>query len=279
MQKIIFIFLAALFLSVGSNYAQDSSDSQDSVEVTVIDSYISPELPHTFLLTFFTSAPAKSKVILAGKYEYVVSDSLKENHNIKIDLTKLNFKTKDIPFVIMVQDSTGRTYKSDNYDVEWPGEIKVQNESNFLLLCLFGGTVFLIPSPTYVTGSNGNYFSLTKEIPIISFRSANLTYPVGYFSAEYSHIFKADRKNFFRLGYKQVIEIPALEYVSPGVDWFTDFKGFNGVSAEFSVGWFKILNTFTLYTRYRYNIKPSEPGSGFSELSIGLYSSFFSIYF
>ncbi len=278
MQKIIFLLSIVLVFSVIA-FPQDDGQNQDSVEVTVIDSYISPELPHSFLLTFFTSAPAKSKLILDNKYNYVVSDSLQENHSIKIDLTKLSFEKKTIPFVIEVQDSTGKTYKSEDYDVDWPGQIKMQSESNFLLLCLFGGTVFLIPSPTFVTDPDGSYFSLTKEIPIISFRSSNYSYPVGYFSAEYSHVFKAHRKNFFRLGYKQVMEIPFVEYLSPGVDWFTDFKGFNGISAEASIGWIKILNTFTVYTRYRYNFKPGNSKNGFSEISLGLYSSFFSIYF
>lgn len=278
MRKII--MLAGLVLIISFHvYAQENSPNQDSVEVTVIDSYISPELPHTFLLTFFTSEPVKSKVILDNKYKYNISDELKENHSIKIDLSKLSFSRKSIPYVIVVQDSTGRSYKSEEYEVDWPGQIKMQSESNFLLLCLFGGTVFLIPSPTYVTGPGGNYFSLTKEIPIISFRSSNYTYPVGYFSAEYSHIFNAPRKNFFRLGYKQIIEVPYVQYISPGVDWFTDFKGFNGISAEVSVGWFKLLNTFTVFTRYRYNFKPSDSAGRFSEISVGLYSSFFSIYF
>ncbi len=278
MQKIILLLSIILVLSVHL-FAQDEGQNQDSIEVTVIDSYISPELPHSFLLTFFTSEPAKSKLILDNKYTYTVSDSLSENHNIKIDLSKLTFEKKDIPFIIEVQDSSGKTYKSENYDVEWPGQMKMQSESNFLLLCLFGGTVFLIPSPTYVTGPNGQYFSLTKEIPILSFRSSNYSYPVGYFSAEYSHIFHARTKNFFRLGYKQVMVVPYVEYVSPGVDWFTNFKGFNGISAEASIGWIKVLNTFTVYTRYRYNFKPGNSKDGFSEISIGLYSSFFSIYF
>ena len=278
MQKTILLVSIVLALSA-LIFGQDNSGDQDTVEVTVIDSYISPETPHSFLLTFFTSAPVKSKVILDNKYSYVISDSLKEDHNIKIDLSKLTFKEKSIPFVIVVQNSSGRTFKSEIYDVEWPGQMKMQSESNFLLLCLFGGAVFLLPSPVYVTGPEGDYFSLTKEIPLISFRSANYSYPVGYFSAEYSHIFKARRKNFFRLGYKHVFEIPYIEYISPGIGGFTDFKGFNGISAEVSIGWIKILNTFTVYTRYRYNFKPTSSGSQFNELSIGLYSSFFSIYF
>jgi hypothetical protein len=213
------------------------------------------------------------------KYEYKISDTLTTNHSIKIDLTNLSFKTKSVPYAIIAQDSAGKKYETSGYEFELPGEVKIQSESNFFLLCLFGGAVFALPAPTYVSQNGTNYFSLTKEIPIISFRSPNYNYPSGYFSAEYSHIFKAPDQNFFRLGYKHMLPVPSIEYVSPGVNWFTTFKGFNGVSAELSLGLVKIFNTFTVYTRYRYNFQPGRGGNQFNEISIGLYSSFFSVYF
>ncbi len=274
-----FLVLVSVIVISTINFAQNNTLPEDSIDVTVIDSYVTPEIPHTFLLTFFTSADCKSKVIIDKKYEYKVSDTLTENHSAKIDITNLNFKTKSVPFVIVVEDSLGKISRSDSYEFELPGEVKIKSESNFLLLCLFGGTVFALPSPVYVSNESGNYFGLTKEIPLISFRSSNFNYPFGYFSAEYSYIFKSDDKNFFRLGYKQLINIPEIQYISPGVDWFTNFKGFNGISAELSIGWFKIFNTFTIYTRYRFNIKPNDTASKFHEISIGLYSSFFSVYF
>ncbi|MCL5028208.1 MAG: hypothetical protein M1480_04205 [Bacteroidetes bacterium] len=278
MQRFFLVIISVIVIAA-VNFAQENTASEDSIEVTVIDSYVTPEIPHTFLLTFFSSSDCKSKVIIDKKYEYKVSDSLTVNHSVKIDLTGLSFKKKSVPFVIMVQDSLGKVFRSDNYEFDLPSEVKVQSESNFLLLCLFGGAVFALPSPDYVSTDNGNYFSLTKEIPIVSFRSANFNYPFGYFSAEYSYIFKAQDKNFFRLGYKQLIDVPDIQYISPGIDWFTNFKGFNGISAELSIGWIKIFSTFTIYTRYRFNIKPSDSSSKFHEFSIGLYSSFFSVYF
>ena len=275
----IFLVLVSIIFIVTTNNAQDKATQEDSIEVTVIDSYVTPEIPHTFLLTFFTSSNCKSKVIIDKKYEYKVSDTLTVNHSAKIDITNLNFKKKSVPFVVVVEDSSGRVFKSDNYEFELPSEVKIQSESNFLLLCLFGGTVFALPSPVFVSTEARNYFSLTKEIPLISFRSSNFNYPYGYISAEYSYIFNAEDKNFFRLGYKQLIEIPEIQYISPGIDGFTNFKGFNGISVELSIGWFKIFNTFTVYTRYRFNIKPNDSASKFHEISIGLYSSFFSVYF
>ena len=279
MKRIHLMMIFLLLLYAVSNKAQEDSTSQDSIDITVVDSYVTPEIPHTFLLSFFTSEKCKSKVLIDKKYEYTVSDSLVENHNIKINLSNLDFKTKSIPYVITVQDSLGHITRSDVNEFNLPGEIKLKNDSNFLLFCLFGGMVFALPNPVYVTQNGNNYFSLTKEIPLVSIRSSSFSYPFGYFSGEYSHIFNAPYKNFFRLGYKQLIVVPGIEYVSPGVNWFTNFKGFNGVSAELSIGWFRILNTFTIYTRYRYNFKPEDSADNFHEISVGLYSSFFSVYF
>ncbi len=181
--------------------------------------------------------------------------------------------------LVIVEDTLGNKFTSDKYDFQLPQEMKVKSESNFLLLCLFGGTVFLLPSPAYVFTSNDKYFSLTKEIPLISISKKGFTYPAGYFSLEYSYLFNAPKKNFFRIGYKQIIEIPGIQYISPGINGFTDFNGFNGISPEISAGLFKILDTFILYARYRYNVKPGETGSDFQEISLGLYSNFFSLYF
>lgn len=278
MQRLVLLIFFSAFLTV-SVFADANTSEEDSVEVTVIDSYVTPEIPHTFLLSFFTSSKCKSKIIIDNKYKYDVSDTLAVDHNVKVDLTNLSFKTKSVPYIILVQDSLGKTYKSDIYEFDLPSELKLKSESNFLLFCLFGGVVFALPSPVYVSEKSGNYFSLTKEIPIISLRSANFNYPIGYFSAEYSYIFNASNKNLVRLGYKHIINIPGIEYISPGISGFTNFNGFNGIGVELSVGWVRIFNTFTVYTRYRYNIKPADSESVFHEISIGLYSSFFSFYF
>jgi hypothetical protein len=271
------IFLFLIFLCV-TGFAQNDFIEDDSVEVYVIDSFIPPDNPNVFNLSFFTSKPAKSKVILDDKYEFKISEQATESHKIKIDISKLEFKSKYVPFVILVEDSLGNTYLSDKFEFELQKEIRLEGDSNFLLLCLFGGIVFLLPSPVYVVTENDNYFSLTKEISLFTFRGS-FKYPSGYIAAEYSHIFNSPYKNFLRLGYKHLVETPVLEYISPGINGFTNFKGFNGISPELSIGWIKIFNTFTVYTRYRYNFKPGESGSNFHELSLGLYSGFFSIYF
>jgi len=273
--KMKLLCLMLIIISFSASYAQDEADS---IEVYLIDSFVTPEVPHTFMLSFFTSAPAKSKVVIENSYEYEVSKELTESHKISIDISDLNFKEKNVPFIIFVEDSAGHQYSSEKYEFELPEEPKVEGESNFLLLCAFGAAVFGLPSPVYVKEKNDDYFSLTKEIPLISFRGGGYRYPIGYFSAEYSHIFNAPVKNFLRIGYKHIISVPGIEYISPGINGFTNFDGFNGISPEVSLGLFRIVNTFTVYARYRFNVKPGEKGSEFHEFSIGLYSSFFSLY-
>lgn len=274
-KKRILLLIALIFIISGIQLSAQT----DSIEIDIIDNFVTPEIPHNFVLSFFTGEKTKSKVLIDNKYEYVVSDTFNDIHKTRIDISKLKFKEKDVPFVITVEDTNGNKYTSEKYDFQLPQEMKIESESNFLLLCIFGGTVFLLPSPTYVFTKNDNYFSLTKEVPLISISKKGFTYPAGYFSLEYSHIFNAPRKNFLRIGYKQIIEIPGIQYVSPGINGFTDFRGFNGISPEVSVGLFKILDTFILYARYRYNVKPGETGSEFQEVTLGLYSNFFSLYF
>lgn len=273
LNRIIFAAIILISLIRFDLFAQP-----DSVEVYLIDSYITPETPHTFILSFFTSEKAKSKVLIDNEYEYPVSKKLEDNHQIKIDVSELEFKKENIPFIITIEDSLGNENKSEVYEVELPRQIKIKDESNFLLLCLFGGTVFLLPNPVYVNAKGKSYFSLTKEIPLISLQKQGFTYPAGYFSVEYSHIFNAPIKNFFRAGYKHIIEIPFFQYLSPGINYTTNFNGFNAVSPELSIGLFRILNTFIVYSKYRYNLKPGGSENNFHEISIGLYSNFFSLY-
>jgi len=273
-QKII-LLLVLLYVT---GFSQNDFTEEDSIEVYVIDSFIPPDNPTIFNLSFFTSQPAKSKVIFDEELEFEVSNELSEEHRIQIDLTKTDFKSKNVSYIIFVEDSSGKTNQSDKYEFELQEEIHMETESNFILLCLFAGTVFLLPHPVLVITEEENYFSLTKEIALFSFRGS-YRYPAGYIAAEYSHIFNAPHKNFLRLGYKHFFETSVIQYISPGLNGFTNFKGFNGISPELSIGWFKIWNTFTVYTRYRFNFKPGESENNFHEISLGLYSSFFSFYF
>ncbi len=272
------IFLTSIILFTITSVQISGQNEADSVEVYLIDSYVTPETPHIFKLSFFTSAPVKSTVLIDNTFSISVSDELIDNHKIDIPLSDLNLKKKTVPFLILVEDENGNKFTSEKYEFELPEEVQLESGSNFLYLCLFAGTVFFVPSPTYVMGNNDNHFSLTKEIPLFSLRSAGYNYPMGYFSVEYSHIFNAPVRNYFRVGYKHLIPIEGIEYISPGVNGFTNFDGFNGISPELSIGWIKILNAFTIYTRYRFNVKPGDSNSEFHEFTLGLYSNFFSFY-
>lgn len=261
------------------NFSNSSSAQQDTIEIYVIDNFVTPESPHIFMLSFFTSEVCKSKLNINGTDEIVISSLPTDNHKIQVDLTSYVLKSKANYFTIIVEDANGKTYSSEKDEFEIPKEVIVEGGSNFLMFCLFGGVVFALPSPVFVLTKENQYFSLTKEIPLIFLKSSGYNYPTGYFSVEYSHIINAPVKNFFRTGYKHIIGIPELEYVSPGLNYVTNFKGYNGISPEISLGLFKIFNTFTVYSRYRFNAKPGDPGSEFHEISLGLYSGFFAIYF
>lgn len=89
MNKII-VIISVLF-SLTNLYAQNEEPLQQGIEIFLIDAYCKPDTPHPFILSFYTDVPAKSKVILDNKYEFVVSKDFSEMHNIQIDITKLFF--------------------------------------------------------------------------------------------------------------------------------------------------------------------------------------------
>ena len=260
-------------MSIGNLLSQS-----DSIEVYLIDAYSTTVIPYTFKLSFYTSDTCKTKVILEDKYEFEVSSDFTDFHKTEIDLTDLDFDGKVVDFVIISETGSGEVYRSEKFDFDLPFEPQIKSGSDLFTLCLFGSAIFLLPYPSYVSDGHSSYFSLTKEIPVISFRSRSLNYPSGYLSLEYSYIFDAQERNFLRAGYKRIVELPHIEYVSPGITLYTNFKTNQGISPEISVGLFTIKDTFTFYGRYRYNITLHSAGKNFSEIYIGLYSGFFSLY-
>lgn len=278
MLKYLTTIILLLMSAVFPVSAQEKNAGENQIEIFIIDSYVTPEKPHMFVLSFFTTDSCRSKVKLEDRYEFDVSKEFTDNHKISIDLTKLKIDSAKIKYTISAFGRDGSVSRSQIYEVGLPEGITIspENDPGLLLICL-GGVVFGLPSPAYVNADGKEYLGLSKEIPLFSFYKGGYNYPFGYVSLEYSHILKAERKNFLRVGYKQIIQTPLIEFVSPGADYFTDFRGFNGLSAEISAGLFKIGSVFTLYARYRYNFQPSENKNTFYELSIGLYSSFFSL--
>ena len=267
------ILLLLVLLSSEKLFSQN-----DSIEVYLIDAYCTRELPYIFKLSFYTSDVCKSNVILEDKYEFGVSNELIDLHKADIDINNLSFDDKFVSFVIIYETESGEIYKSEKFDFDLPFEPEIESGSDLFTLCLFGTAIFLVPYPGYVSDGNSSYFSLTKEIPVVSFRSKSLSYPSGYLSVEYSYIFNAENPNYLRAGYKRIIEIPHTEYIAPGVSLYTNFNTNQGISPELSVGLFTIKDTFTFYARYRYNVKLHTEGTNFHEITFGLYSGFFSLY-
>lgn len=275
------IFLIIIFISMSGflTFAQDETDSDSSsIEIFLIDAYVKPEPPYTFILTFYTSENCMSNVIIDGKYEYSVSNQLSESHSAKIDLTGINFLDKNVDFVIQTTDSVGNKSLSEVYEFDLPYEPVIKDGSTLWTVCLFAGSVFLIPAPGYLHSDGKDYFSLTKEISLLSFRSKNRLYPSSYISLEYTYIFNSDENNYFRLGYKKILPVDYIEYVSPGLTVYTNFNGQNGFGPEISVGWFSLFDTFTFYTRYRYNFRLNNSDFNYHEINLGFYTRFFSIY-
>jgi len=266
--------LLILFISLNGVPAQESM-----IDIFVIDSYVTPEKPALIRISFITSDSVKSKIIFNDKYVFNVSKDFQGNHKFETNLENIKLDSSALFYVIEVIDSDGNISKSDINEISLPTYfINEPAQGNFLTLCL-GGTVFALPNPTNVFMKSKNYFSLTKEIPFISFFSKGYNYPIGYISAEYAYIEKIKNNHFLRFGYKQIFNVPAIEFVSLGLNAFTDFKGKNGFSPEITFGIARIYNIFTLFSRYRFNIKPNESEYQFHEISIGLYSNFLSINF
>lgn len=275
MNSVIYIGIVLIF-TVHSLSGQTSG-----IEIFVIDSYVTPEMPLKIKISFFTSDSVKSQLILDEKYKLQVSTTYTEDHTIEVPLTKFQFDSTEVPFFVIVESKSGKRDTGDVYDLALPADYELRTEggSSLITICCFGGAIIGMPQPTYVGIDGESYFSLAKEIPVFSIYGSGYNYPVGYIGLEYAYIFNAPYKNFLRLGYKHIFKIDLLEYISPGLNGFTDFLGFNGISPELSIGFFKIYNAFTVYGRYRYNFKPSNTEENFYEISIGLYSNFFSINF
>ncbi len=274
MRKKIYILFLIIVFSVNIN-AQDSSE----VEIFIIDSYVTPEIPHTFNLSFYTSEPVKAKIIIDEKYKFDISKNYKEDHTAAIDFSKFSFKKKNIKYVLIVENKKGQITKSEVNEIVLPYDefIETKEGNNPVTTLTKGILLYLLPSPNLVILDGKNYFGITKEFSIITFYSSGYNYPSGNISLEYSHVYNAPIKDFLRIGYKHFFTVKGIEFVSTGVSAFTNFKGFNGVSPEITLGLFKFYNVFTFYTRYRYNVKPANTAEQFHEISIGLYSNFFTI--
>ena len=276
MPKTLFLILLLLIKNM---FAQVDSSGVSSNEIFVIDSYITPEKPHKLIVSFSTDDSSTSVIVLQNIKTFIVSNSFTDNHKIEIELDGIKSDSTVLKYFLSARSKNGVETKSDLYEVELPRDISLTeaNDVNWTQMCL-GGLVYAIPGIEYVGMDGGEYLGLYKELPVWSFYSGGYNYPQGYFGIEYAHYLSAPRQNFLRFGYKHIFQFDQLKYISPGLSLFGDFKGYNGLSAEISVGLFQIKNIFTFYTRYRYNFQLKQ-SSSFYEFAFGLYANFFSFNF
>ena len=271
---VILLFLPCLLI-----FSQTNNNESEPYEVFLIDAYVTPEIPYTLVLSFFTSDSLKSTLILDNKYEYPISEKPDEDHKIKIDISKTRFDSSYIPFKIKLEDNLNHVFFSQVFELALPAtyNINLNDAPGFITTCCLGGIIFGLPSPDLVYLDGKSYFSLTKEIPVVTYYSHEYNYPSYYFSLEYTYIFDEKDKSAARLGFKKIFLLDGIEYISPGISYYNTFNTGNGFSPELSFGLFKITNTFTLYAKYRYNFELSKNEENYQEISIGLFSSFFSL--
>jgi len=260
-----------------SNNGTNTEISRDSIEVFIIDAFVPPEASDIFTLTFYTSDLCKSAIMLDGKYLIPISEKATDNHRAEINLAQYKFGKELIPYYIIVEDESGNKWNSEAYDIEIRKELVVESSGSNFFSCLMGGIVFLTPNIAYINGHGENYFRLRKELPLFTFHSGGYNYPSGAFMFGYAHTFNFKPNNVLLYGYRHFIEIPVFEYISPYAGGYSNFKGINGASAELSLGLLKIYNVFSIEACGRYSLQPGVKGSEFWEISLGLFSSFFTL--
>ena len=161
---------------------------EDLLEVFLIDAYVTPERPYTFNLSYYTSENVKSKVLIDSKYEELVSTEFTTDHNAEIDFSDYKFSNKYIPFVILSELENGDEKQSETFEIVLPYEefIETKEGENPISSILMGIFLYILPSPNLLITDDDNYFSLTKEFPIITFYSSGYTNPSGNISIEYT---------------------------------------------------------------------------------------------
>ena len=104
------LFLFFLTVPLRSIYAQD-------FDLYLIDSYVTPEKPYTFIISFFTSEEVKTKVLINETYDITVSDEYLLDHIAEIDFTDYIFTNKFVPFTIISETRDGNVIQSEVFEV------------------------------------------------------------------------------------------------------------------------------------------------------------------
>jgi hypothetical protein len=155
----------------------------------------------------------------------------------------------------------------------FPGENR-ETQNDYLLKT--GVSIFPF-NPMLVVEDSKAYFALTKEVSVvvgaINLKHKSILNRIG---AEYSYIFREERKSHMRLFYS--FDYPAIAEdffalaLSPGVGYFTDFKK-SGAFPQISVNFFIPVTYFTavnLYFKVRHNFVFQKNEKDVSDISLGL---------
>lgn len=273
-----FLLFAFLILIASPAFAQNDESEADSVEVILIEAYVSQDAPEFLVLSFFTSEPVKADVKFTSGQVLPVSSSFEDNHKAKLNISGIKTDTTFLSFVIFVSREDGSGNDSEVFEVELPRReiIRLAQESTALSGCLIGGMVYIIPGVVHYSGQGNSYLGLDKEFPVISYFRGGYNYPVGYFAIEYIHFPKGVNKNLVSLSVNGILGFKPIEYLSAGIAYTTDFRKANSVGLDLSAGLFRIMNVFTFYVENRFGYYPASK-NGYTQQSIGLFSSFFSI--
>lgn len=273
MKPIIFLLLLLLVSGPVFGFSPQAAEG-DSIEVILIEAYSPKDSPDKMVLTFFAGEPVKAEVIFPNK-TVPLGDEYKESYSTTLDIEGVPPQEDLIVFYIRVTNESGESNLSEQFDIVAEGNTSISGGAD-LTGCLIGSAVYAIPAVYYNFHQDTSGLGFGKEFPLISFFSGGYNYPNGYIAFEYNYTDLHAVKSRYNFGYKQIIEIPYLNYVSFGFSYSTDFRGGNAVLPEASLGLFRIMNVFTLYVRASHYVFPANKEKNMTQLSLGLFSAFFS---
>ncbi len=276
------LILFSILISNGFAIAQENEE----FELYLIDNYVRSNEPSKLVLSWMTNIEAITKVEIPSLGIFAASDTLTDKVFLVIDVSKILDKPGDYEFSLLSQLRDGREFKSEKFVFTIPQQditpIKTTHSqfSYYFYTCCVGGSFWLLPSVgiSYIEGKAN--FSLNKDIPLLNLSSKSVfkNYPYSFFYAGYNHTIKGVVQNIFRYGYRQLFEMKDIfNYISIGFSGFTNFRGVNGISPEFSVSFLKILSTFDLYFLYRFDKELINGNYNSHQIQLGLFTSSFSL--
>ena len=273
--KMKFFLFLAFFFSFAGLFAQE-----EPVEFYIIDSYVTPETPHIFKLTFFTSDSCTTKILFNNNKTYAISKRLNTDHKFTLNLTGFVFDSAFVPFYLIAKNKAGKEFKSEKFEVELPDDKELlQSESggSIFNICL-GGVSILIPSAGVYKPQGGEFkFSLSKQLPFITFGNIGGKYPAGYLALNYTYVFNNEFSNFLGITYKGIWQPGLIEYLALGGGVYSNLKGGYGFSPELEIGLVRIFNGYTLFVKEKFNWNVFLTGENANQIFVGIYAPFFSI--